>query len=235
VDTYLEVSSAVNGGRRHLVADRLVVGRSPLSDVVLPADAQVSRTHAVLERIAGRWVVRDVGSRNGTYVNGERVREPVRLCADDEIRVGKSKLVLKVEQPVDDAPVTESQAPPPLLTTREREVLLAVVRPLVAGPFGQAASTSQIAKTLWVSDAAVKRHLVRLYGKFGIEGRGSARQARLATAALQRGAITVHEVQQGHFAAVASVRNSSSVPLPVSASRTPAVSAIQTGSPGLVP
>jgi pSer/pThr/pTyr-binding forkhead associated (FHA) protein len=196
VDTYLEVSSAVNGGRRHLVADRLVVGRSPLSDVVLAADAQVSRSHAVLERIAGRWVVRDVGSRNGTYVNGERVREPVRLVADDEIRVGKSRLVLKVQWQADDPGVTERQAPPPLLTAREREVLVAVVRPLIAGPFGQPASNAEIARALWVSDAAVKRHLVRLYRKFGIDGRGAGRQARLATVALQRGAITVFEVQQ---------------------------------------
>lgn len=195
MDTYLEVSSAVNGGRRHLVADRLVVGRSPLSDLVLPADGQVSRTHAVLERIAGRWVVRDVGSRNGTYVNGERVREPVRLSTDDEIRLGKSKLVLKMQRDGDDPGVTEHQAPPPQLTLREREVLLAVVRPLVAGPFAQPASTPQIAKALWVSDAAVKRHLVALYRKFGIDGRGAGRHSRLAAAALQRGAITVSEVQ----------------------------------------
>ncbi len=196
MDTYLEVSSAVNGGRRHLVADRLVVGRSPLSDVVLAADAQVSRTHAVLERIAGRWVVRDVGSRNGTYVNGARVREPVRLASDDEIRIGKSKLVLKVHWQTDDPAVTERQAPPPPLTAREREVLLAVVGPLVASPFAQPASTSEIARALWVSDAAVKRHLVNLYRKFGIDGRGPGRQSRLAAAALQRGAITLAEVKQ---------------------------------------
>lgn len=196
MDTYLEVSSAVNSGRRHLVADRLVVGRSPMSDIVLPADAQVSRAHAVLERIAGRWVVRDVGSRNGTYVNGERVREAVRLVADDEIQVGKSKLVLKIQRQAYDPAVTERQALPPQLTVRERDVLVAVVRPLVAGPFGQPASTSEIAKSLWVSDAAVKRHLVHLYRKFGIDGRGAGRQARLATAALERGAITMSEVQR---------------------------------------
>ncbi len=196
MDTYLEVSSAVNGGRRHLVADRFVVGRSPMSDIVLPADAQVSRAHAVLERIAGRWVVRDVGSRNGTYVNGERVREAVRLAADDEIQVGKSKLVLKVQRQAYDPAVTERQALPPQLTVREHDVLVAVVRPLVAGPFGQSASTSEIAKSLWVSDAAVKRHLVHLYRKFGIDGRGAGRQARLATAALERGAITMSEVQR---------------------------------------
>jgi predicted component of type VI protein secretion system len=197
MDSYLEVSSAVNSGRRHLTGHRVVIGRSPLSDVALAADAQVSRTHAVLERIADRWILRDVDSRNGTFVNGERVRGPVRLRPGDEIRIGKSALVLKALRPAEDPGATERQAPPPPLTVREREVLLAVLRPLIAaGPFGQPASTPEIAKALWVSDAAVKRHLVHLYRKFGIDGRGASRQARLASAALQQGAITLSEAQR---------------------------------------
>jgi len=197
MECYLDVSSAVDGGRRHLSGDRLVIGRSPLSDVVLTADAQVSRTHAVLERIADRWVVRDVGSRNGTYVNGQQVREPVWLRAGDELRIGKSLLVLKVQQSAHDPGVTERQAPPPTLTVREREVLLAIMRPLVAGgPFGQPASTSDIARALWVSDTAVKRHLIQLHRKFGIDGRGASRLVRLASVALQCGAVSVHEVQR---------------------------------------
>lgn len=197
MECYLDVSSAVDGGRRHLSGDRLVIGRSPLSDVVLTADAQVSGTHAVLERIADRWVVRDVGSRNGTYVNGEQVREPVWLRAGDELRIGKSLLVLKAQQRAHDPGVTERQAPPPTLTVREREVLLAIMRPLVAGgPFGEPVSTSDIARALWVSDTAVKRHLVQLYRKFGIDGRGSSRLVRLASAALQCGAVSMAEVQR---------------------------------------
>ena len=197
MESYLDVSSAVNGGRRQLTGDRLVIGRSPLSDVVLTGDAQVSRMHAVLERIADRWIVRDVGSRNGTYVNGQQVRDPVRLRPGDELRIGKSLLVLKTQQPAHDPGATERQAPPPVLTVREREVLLAVVRPLVTGgPLGQPASTSDIARALWVSEAAIKRHLIRLYRKFGIEGRGAYRQVRLAAAALQCGAVTLGEVQR---------------------------------------
>jgi pSer/pThr/pTyr-binding forkhead associated (FHA) protein len=197
MECYLDVSSAVDGGRRHLSGDRLVIGRSPLSDVVLTADAQVSRTHAVLERIADRWVVRDVGSRNGTYVNGEQVREPVWLRAGDELRIGKSLLVFKAQQSAHDPGVTERQAPPPALTVREREVLLAIMRPLVAGgPFGEPVSTSDIARALWVSDTAVKRHLVQLYRKFGIDGRGATRLVRLASAALQCGAVSMTEVHR---------------------------------------
>jgi len=48
VDAHLEVA----GGRHPLAGDRVVIGRSPRSDIVLDADGQVSRTHAVLDRIA---------------------------------------------------------------------------------------------------------------------------------------------------------------------------------------
>jgi pSer/pThr/pTyr-binding forkhead associated (FHA) protein len=186
----------VAGGRHPLAGDRVVIGRSPRSDIVLDADGQVSRTHAVLDRIAGRWILRDAGSRNGTRVNGEPVHGPLRLRAGDEIRIGRSTLLLRAVPPADD-PVTERQPPPPTLTARERDVLLAVVRPLVAaGPFRQPASTAEIARSLWVTDNAVKRHLQHLYRKFGVDGRGTARQARLAAAALQCGAITVAEAQR---------------------------------------
>ncbi len=192
MDAHLEVAS----GRHPLAGDRVVIGRSPRSDIVLDADGQVSRTHAVLDRIAGRWILRDAGSRNGTRVNGEPVRGRVRLRAGDEIRIGRSTLLLRAVPPTDD-PVTERQPPPPTLTARERDVLLAVVRPLVAaGPFRQPASTAEIARSLWVTDNAVKRHLQHLYRKFGVDGRGTARQARLAAAALQCGAVTVAEAQR---------------------------------------
>jgi pSer/pThr/pTyr-binding forkhead associated (FHA) protein len=192
VDAHLEVAS----GRHPLAGDRVVIGRSPRSDIVLDADGQVSRTHAVLDRIAGRWILRDAGSRNGTRVNGEPVRGRVRLRAGDEIRIGRSTLLLRAVPPTDD-PVTERQPPPPTLTARERDVLLAVVRPLVAaGPFRQPASTAEIARSLWVTDNAVKRHLQHLYRKFGVDGHGTARQARLAAAALQCGAVTVAEAQR---------------------------------------
>ena len=104
MDAYLETA----GERRALIADRVVIGRSPRSDVVLGADGQVSRTHAVLDRVAGRWVLCDVGSRNGTRANGEPVLGPVLLRAGDEIRIGRSTLVLQAISPADDA-VTERQ------------------------------------------------------------------------------------------------------------------------------
>ena len=54
-------------------------------------DVTVSRKHATIERRSGAFFVRDAGSLNGTYVNGERVEE-TRLASGDEIQIGMFKL-----------------------------------------------------------------------------------------------------------------------------------------------
>lgn len=69
------------------------IGRHPESSVFLD-DVTVSRRHAVVQMVEeqGGFVVRDVGSLNGTYVNQERVEEQL-LVSGDEVQVGKFKLV----------------------------------------------------------------------------------------------------------------------------------------------
>lgn len=68
-------------------------GRHPDSDIFLD-DVTVSRRHAELERTAdGDVVVRDVGSLNGTYLNGERIEGDLAISTGDELQVGKFKLV----------------------------------------------------------------------------------------------------------------------------------------------
>ena len=66
-------------------------GRNPDSEIFLD-DVTVSRKHAVFERRhEGSWFVRDLGSLNGTYVNGEQVDE-TKLASRDEVQIGKFKL-----------------------------------------------------------------------------------------------------------------------------------------------
>src|SRR5262245_37859667 len=78
----------------------------------------------------------------------------------------------------------------PDLTRRERDVLAALRRPVVAGDvFAEPASVRQIAAELWVTDAAVKQHLRHLYDKFGIDGTTGRRRVELARAAMRRGAV----------------------------------------------
>ncbi len=72
-----------------------VAGRHPESDIFLD-DVTVSRRHAELERDDdGQVVLRDVGSLNGTYVNGERTEQAV-LAGGDEVQIGKYKLVFLI-------------------------------------------------------------------------------------------------------------------------------------------
>jgi pSer/pThr/pTyr-binding forkhead associated (FHA) protein len=71
------------------VAERLTLGRSTAADVTLPWDDRVSRVHAALERVGSAWAILDDGlSRNGTWVNGERVVGRRLLRDGDAIRVG---------------------------------------------------------------------------------------------------------------------------------------------------
>jgi len=66
------------------------VGRDTASVVFLD-DITVSRKHASFERRGAEWFVKDTGSLNGTYVNGEQVDE-TKLTTGDEVQIGKFKL-----------------------------------------------------------------------------------------------------------------------------------------------
>lgn len=88
----LAVLRGPNTGARFLLdSDLTLAGRHPDSDIFLD-DVTVSRRHAEFYRQGGRFVVRDVGSLNGTYVNRERIEE-AELHEGDEVQVGKFRLV----------------------------------------------------------------------------------------------------------------------------------------------
>ena len=88
----LVVLRGPNTGARFLLDDDEVnSGRHPDSDIFLD-DVTVSRKHASFHREGNTFVVRDVGSLNGTYVNRERIDE-VALQTGDEVQIGKFRLV----------------------------------------------------------------------------------------------------------------------------------------------
>lgn len=88
----LVVLRGPNTGARFLLDDDEVMsGRHPDSDIFLD-DVTVSRKHAVFTRTSSGFVVRDVGSLNGTYVNRELVDEAL-LTTGDEVQIGKFRLV----------------------------------------------------------------------------------------------------------------------------------------------
>ena len=91
----LRVDHGPNAGSRFLLdSDLTTVGRHPSSDIFLD-DVTVSRKHAQFVRADGGFLVRDVGSLNGTYVNRERIDSAV-VRTGDEVQIGKFRLVVHV-------------------------------------------------------------------------------------------------------------------------------------------
>jgi len=80
-------------GRRHPIAADCVIGRGVQSDLRL-AEERVSRRHALIHGQGEHeyWLV-DLGSSNGTYLNGRRLSQPVRLRDGDELGLGPCRLV----------------------------------------------------------------------------------------------------------------------------------------------
>ena len=80
----------------HLTGSRVVIGRSPDCDVVLASDS-VSRQHAELVAHGDNWSVRDLGSRNGTGVNGVRVNGERPLQPGDVLQIDVFELLYRGE------------------------------------------------------------------------------------------------------------------------------------------
>jgi ATP/maltotriose-dependent transcriptional regulator MalT len=193
---YLEVWQPQGRDVVVLEAQRVSMGKARSNDVVLASDPTVSRMHAVLERFAGGWCVRDLAARNGTFVNGQRLLGDRQLRSGDEIRLGGTRLVFRAEGLEPEETETQAAKTAPALTPRERDVVVALCLPLASGDlFTEPAPIRLIAGTLVVTEAAVKQHLLHLYDKFGIDPGTGSRRVRLANEAIRRGAVTVGELR----------------------------------------
>jgi hypothetical protein len=189
---------------RELVAlsgQRVTVGKASTNLVALEHDATVSRLHAVLENLGHAWSIRDLGSRNGTSLNGEKISAERVLRSGDELRIGTSRLVFwevrETGEPATKDVTVSAEPAPPHLTRRELEVLVALCRPLVSeAPFPGPASVRDMAQELFVTEAAIKQHLQNLYDKFAVPTEGE-RRVRLANEAIRRGAVTLAMLRGG--------------------------------------
>jgi len=80
-------SGGVIGTAYALESAEIFLGRDAQNDIVI-AEADISRRHARLRRADGGYVIEDLGSTNGTFVNGQRLTAPHRLRSGEEIRLG---------------------------------------------------------------------------------------------------------------------------------------------------
>jgi two-component system, NtrC family, response regulator GlrR len=92
----LEVAGGPDKGKKVKTLEALIrVGTDPSNDLVL-SDTTVSRRHVEVERVGERLLVRDLGSRNGTFIDGRQIVQAF-LEPGDKIVLGKTKLALKEE------------------------------------------------------------------------------------------------------------------------------------------
>jgi DNA-binding CsgD family transcriptional regulator len=180
-------------------AARLTVGRDPASEIALTWDAEVSRAHAQLERVGAEWAITDDGlSRNGTFINGERLHGRRRLAHGDVVRCGDTVLVFRAPLAASDVTAPAGKAPPPPISAAQRRVLIALCRPFRdGGAFATPASNQQIAAELVVSTEAVKTHVRALFQRLGVEDLPQHhKRVRLAELAFQHGLVTPRDFDE---------------------------------------
>jgi sigma-B regulation protein RsbU (phosphoserine phosphatase) len=81
-----------------LEASSYRVGRGPSNQLSFPGVEGMSREHLVIEYVGKHWVARDLGSTNGSLVNGERISEPRTLRSGDRISAGRVTLVYREKE-----------------------------------------------------------------------------------------------------------------------------------------
>jgi pSer/pThr/pTyr-binding forkhead associated (FHA) protein len=178
----------------------LTIGRDGEADIHLGWDPQVSGLHAELRRAGGSWLVIDDGlSRNGTFVNGERVVGRRRLREGDEMRLGTTVVVFRspaAKRRQSTAYGVESTLPE--LSPAQRRVLVSLSRPYGSGDaYARPATNQQIADELHLSIAAVKTHLRLLFQRFALnELAQNEKRAELVRVAFESGAVSTADLRR---------------------------------------
>jgi DNA-binding CsgD family transcriptional regulator len=175
------------------------IGRSPSADVHLEWDGEVSSLHAQIEVVRDECTLVDEGlSRNGSFVNGERVSGRHHLRDGDTIRIGQTLVLFR--NPAAGGAKSTALSGDALtaagVSPAQKRVLIALCRPFKEGAaFATPATNQQIADELTLSVDAVKTHLRALFEKFGVEALPqNQKRVALVERALQSGLVTEREL-----------------------------------------
>ena len=191
---FLVFRDGAGGQRLHFLdgAATVTIGRADGADVCLSWDPSVSSVHAEVAAVAGHWLISDEGlSRNGTFVNTERLSGRRRLRHGDVLRIGRTAIAFNdaAPEPSSRTVAIETDADAPRVTEAQQRVLTALCGPYREhSRFATPATNQQIAEELFLSVEAVKTHLRELYRRFNLEELPqNQKRARLVERALQLG------------------------------------------------
>ncbi|MDX6622141.1 MAG: hypothetical protein QOE75_73 [Solirubrobacterales bacterium] len=194
-----------DGGEEQVIAtvaegsEELWVGRAESANLRLAWDEEVSALHAQIEVVRDECTLVDDGlSRNGSYVNGERVHGRRHLRDGDVLRFGRTELLYRRPgEGAAEATVIASEAPAAAsISPAQRKVLVALCRPYKdGGKFATPATNQEIAAELHLSVDAVKTHMRALFEKLEV-GDLPQNQKRVAVAerALNTGAVSQRDL-----------------------------------------
>ncbi len=108
--------------RIHLEKQQYRLGRAPGNELAFPADQKLSRENFVLDRCDGSWIIKDLKSRNGTLVNGQRITEPTCLLHGDRLAAGHLVLRYDARGEFAEATLTDVQFVSQELTTGKHTI-----------------------------------------------------------------------------------------------------------------
>jgi pSer/pThr/pTyr-binding forkhead associated (FHA) protein len=171
---------------------RVTIGRDAAADIPLAWDAEVSRSHALLEQMGRGWTLVDDGlSRNGSFVNGARVLGRRRLRDKDRLVVGNTTLTYRETAGGTTQTASAIDTPSSIpLSPMQRKVLIALCRPVHESASATSATNRQIAEEVFLTVDAVKAHLRVLFERYGLSQLPqNEKRARLVAAVLDAGAL----------------------------------------------
>jgi len=175
-----------------LWAGRLTLGRADSNNLPIKDDA-VSRVHASVERIAGQYVLRDLGSSNGTLVNGERIIADRTLHPDDAITIGHTRIVFRGA--ADDLAETRIIPVRTAAGQVDRVTLIMLCRALAtAGQPDEPITRQRLAESLSQSETQLEEHLEGLYSQLGLDDRSARSPEGLAAEAIRQRVVVVGDL-----------------------------------------
>jgi len=159
------------------------VGRIAEMDIVID-NVSVSRRQAEIQREGEGWIVRDIGSSNGTFVNGERLSGDRKLQAGDEIGIGKYSLFFERSSAAAEAapPATAPAPPPPSAAprpARARSEATMFLEPEEVDQLRKSAAQKRQAHLLWESAGRSGTHFFGAEGSAALIGTGELCDVRV--------------------------------------------------------
>ena len=171
----LKINSGPNAGQTiEVTGDEFTIGREQGADLVLTGDGKVSRRHAALKPLPdGRATLYDLGSSNGTYVNGQRIQSTV-LNGNEQVQIGDTLLVpvapvpsgaavggaegATTARPIPSAPVAPPAPPgPPAPPTQQQP---AAFQPPAAAPVARPSRTQSAIQRVMLQRAVNRATIV---------------------------------------------------------------------------